>query len=147
MSNQFVYALVMLLAGIGIPIMAAMNAKLGASLSSPQVAVLIFVLVAIAAMTLITAISGVSQLTRPTVPAYYYLAGLLFVFYILSITWLGPKIGIGNAVFFVLLGQLISSAMIDHFGLFGATRTPLDSMRIVGLALMAGAVFLSVKRT
>jgi transporter family-2 protein len=47
-------------------------------------------------------------------------------FYVLSITWIAPTFGVGNAVFFVLLGQLVSAAMIDHFGLFGAQVTPVS---------------------
>ena len=42
------------------------------------------------------------------------------VFYILSITTIAPKFGIGNAVFFVLIGQLASAAVIDHFAFFAA---------------------------
>jgi transporter family-2 protein len=47
-------------------------------------------------------------------------------FYVLTITWIAPTFGIGNAVFFVLLGQLVSAALIDHFGLFGAQVTPVS---------------------
>jgi transporter family-2 protein len=48
-------------------------------------------------------------------------------FYVLSITYIAPTFGVGNAVFFVLLGQLVSAAIIDHFGLFGAQVKPLVS--------------------
>ncbi|MEO0746705.1 MAG: DMT family transporter, partial [Pseudomonadota bacterium] len=51
--------------------------------------------------------------------------------------------GIGNAVFFVLLGQLISAAAIDHFGLFGAQATALGPARLGGIALMAAGVWLT----
>jgi transporter family-2 protein len=46
-------------------------------------------------------------------------------------------------VFFVLLGQLISAALIDHFGMFGAVHTPLTLTRAAGIAVMAGGVFLT----
>ena len=48
-------------------------------------------------------------------------------------------------MFFVLLGQLISAAAIDHFGLFGARVSPLDTTRALGIALMAARVFLTQK--
>lgn len=38
---------------------------------------------------------------------------------------------------FVLLGQLISAAAIDHFGLFGAQVSPLTWVRAGGIAVMA----------
>jgi transporter family-2 protein len=56
-----------------------------------------------------------------------------------------PKIGLGNAIFFVLLGQLAAAAIIDHFGLFGASVSPISLRRSFGLAVMAAGVFLSRK--
>ena len=64
-------------------------------------------------------------------------------FYVLSITYIAPRFGVGNAVFFVLLGQLISSAIIDQFGLFGAKPAPLSLTRAAGIAMMAGGVLLT----
>ena len=63
-----------------------------------------------------------------------------FAFYLLSITWVGPRFGIGNAVMFVLAGQIISSAAIDHFGLFGAPHKPIDLLRGAGLVIMAAGI-------
>lgn len=48
-------------------------------------------------------------------------------------------------MFFVLPGQLISAALIDHFGLFGARVSPLSLSRAGGIALMAAGVFLTQK--
>jgi transporter family-2 protein len=68
------------------------------------------------------------------------LAGVGFAYYLLSITWVGPRFGIGNAVMFVLAGQIISSAVIDHFGLFGAPQKPIDMLRASGLVIMAAGI-------
>jgi transporter family-2 protein len=64
-------------------------------------------------------------------------------FYVLTVTYIAPHFGVGNAVFFVLLGQLISAAAIDHFGLFGAQVSPLGLARAGGIALMAAGVWLT----
>jgi transporter family-2 protein len=66
-------------------------------------------------------------------------------FYVLSITWIAPTFGVGNAVFFVLLGQLISAAAIDHFGLMGARPAPMSAARAGGILLMAAGVLLTQK--
>jgi bacterial/archaeal transporter family-2 protein len=68
------------------------------------------------------------------------------VFYALSITYFAPRIGVGNAVFFVLLGQLVAAAAIDHYGLLGAAQFPLTPRRALGVAVMAVGVWLA-KRT
>ncbi|MEX0310123.1 MAG: DMT family transporter [Tateyamaria sp.] len=138
------YALVMLLAGIGIPILAALNAALGTRLGSPAAAAtVLFVIAFLTAATVFvaTGAQGLSKLA--SAPRHLLLAGVLIAFYVLSITYIAPHFGVGNAVFFVLLGQLISAAAIDHFGLFGAQATGLNATRLGGIALMAAGVWLT----
>ena len=79
------------------------------------------------------------------VPWWTYTAALGVVFYVLSVTWSAPRIGVGNAVFFVLLGQLAAAAALDHFGLFGALQTTLTAKRALGLLVMAIGVYLAKK--
>lgn len=137
------HAALMLAAGIGIPVLAALNAALGRSLGAPAAAsVILFAVAALSALAvaLITRQSGAMSLSAPM---HLYLAGVLIAFYVLSITWVAPSFGVGNAVFFVLLGQLISAAAIDHFALFGAAQTPLTFLRGLGIATMAAGVALT----
>ena len=92
------------------------------------------------------AIGGLCKLALiPAQPRHLLLAGLLVAFYVLSITWVAPRFGVGNAIFFVLLGQLVSATAIDQFGLFGAAVKPLGLTRGAGLGLMAMGVFLCQK--
>ena len=139
-------ALLMLLAGIGIPVLAALNARLGTLVGSPAAAASVLFVVAFSAALATSLVTGPSALARlPGQPPHLFLAGLLVAFYVLSITDVAPTFGVGNAVFFVLLGQLVSSAAIDHWGLLGARPSPLDARRALGLALMAAGVLLARK--
>ena len=138
------YALIMLLAGFGIPILAALNASLGTRIGSPAAAATALFVVAFLASLVVAILTGPQGFARmPAAPRYLFLAGLLVAFYVLSITFIAPHFGVGNAVFFVLLGQLISAAAIDHFGLFGAQIAPLGLARMGGIALMAAGVWLT----
>ena len=144
MPPTTLYALTMLAAGIGIPVLAALNAALGTRLGSPVAAGTILVTVALAATVLALLVTGPARLSGAlSAPRHLFLAGLLVAFYVLSITAVAPRFGVGNAVFFVLLGQLVSAALIDHFGLFGARISPLAPARALGIALMAAGVFLT----
>lgn len=136
------YALIMLAAGIGIPVLAALNAALGKVIGSPMVAGVILFAVALAVSTLVMLVaSGPQALSKLNdAPKHLLLAGVLIAFYVLSITHVAPHFGVGNAVFFVLIGQLISAAAIDHFGLFGAQVSPLNLTRAAGIAIMAAGV-------
>ncbi|SMX27329.1 hypothetical protein TRP8649_01432 [Pelagimonas phthalicica] len=138
------YALTMLAAGIGIPVLAALNAALGVRLGSPVSAAMILFFIAILSTTLVWFTLGRPSLTEAVAaPKHLFLAGVLIAFYVLSITFVAPKFGVGNAVFFVLLGQLISTAAIDHFGLFGAKVTPLNLMRAAGISVMVLGVWIT----
>ena len=138
------YALIMLAAGLGIPVLAALNAGLGQYVGSPMAAGVVLFAVAFSAAILSYALIG--PLTLPQVtsaPKHLFLAGLLVAFYVLSITHVAPHFGVGNAVFFVLLGQLFSAAAIDHFGLFGAQVSPLTLTRAAGVSVMAVGVWIT----
>jgi transporter family-2 protein len=113
MQPTHFYALTMLAAGIGIPVLAALNAQLGSRLGSPVAAAVVLFCVALLTSLVVLAMTGPGPiLALAGAPRHLMLAGLLVAFYILSITFIAPHFGVGNAVFFVLLGQLISAALI-----------------------------------
>ena len=143
MTNQSWMYGVMVLAGIGIPVMAAMNGALGLRVGAPAAATSMFVFGGICAAVITLATGGFPMKAFMSAPPWLYLAGLAVVFYILSITMLGPKIGIGTAVLCVLLGQILSAALIDHFGWFGAPRSPITLKKLVGLAFMVIGIWLA----
>ncbi len=144
MSSTTTYALTMLLAGLGVPVLAALNATLGVRLASPFAAGVILFTVALGTAVVLLLVTGPASLARaPEAPKHLFLAGILVAFYVLSITFIAPRFGVGNAVFFVLLGQLVSAAVIDHFGLFGAQINPLGLHRAGGIALMTAGVWLT----
>lgn len=149
MANQLFFSCLMLATGIGIPIMAALSAKLGSIYGSPAFAACILFLVALLiSVAFLFAVEGGLK-TFPNnvnLPFYFYLAGAFVAFYVLSVTWVAPKFGVGNAVAFVLLGQLISMAAIDQFGLLGAPTHAITLPRFIGLILMSVGVFLAVRR-
>jgi transporter family-2 protein len=140
------YGLVMLAAGVGIPILAALNAQLGARLGSPAAAAVCLFAVGFLVAVLALLATGVAPIRAlPRQPAYLFGGGVLVAFYILSITWIAPHIGLGNAVILVLLGQMLTFSFIDHFGLFGALQKPLNPQRIIGVVMLAAGAFLAIR--
>jgi len=138
--------LIMLLAGIGIPVLAAMNARLGGILGSPATAATVFFVIAGLSSFVVALVTGFAPISKMAdAPKYLFLGGVLIAFYLLSVTWIAPILGLGNAIFLVLIGQLCAAAVIDQFGLFGAIEKPISLTRAGGLALMATGVFLAQK--
>jgi len=145
MGEGFRHASLMVAAGMGIPLLAALNAALGLRLGSPVAAgaILFAVAFAVALVILLVTGQGSALAKAPGQPPILFLAGGLMVFYLLSITFVAPRFGLGNAILFVLLGQLVSSAIIDATGLMGLAARPVTMTRIAGLGVMAIGVFLS----
>ena len=144
-SNAPTFAIIMLLTGIGIPILAALNGGLGGRLGSPMAAsMILFGLAFLIATTGALATVSAGQIRFSSdIPFHFYFGGLFVAFYVIAVTFIAPKFGVGNAIFFVLVGQLISAAVIDHFALFGSLRFPVDAKRRAGIALMVAGVYLA----
>jgi len=139
-------ALMMIVVGMGIPVTAALNAGLGLEIHSPVAASAILFGVGLVMTVLVLAFVGLPPRGVFTgLSPWYYAAALGVVLYVLSVTWSAPRIGVGNAIFFVLLGQLVAAAAIDHFGLFGAVKTTITAQRAIGLLVMAVGVYLAKK--
>ena len=148
MNNTLLYSSVMIIAGLGIPIMAALNGGLGTKLQSPALAATILFSVGLfVAVIYLLATEGIpSKVYLPGTPWYFYFGGFFVMFYVLSITWVAPRFGVSNAVSFVLLGQLIAMSVIDHFGFIGAQQYTLTAQRVGGLLLMAVGVFMVLNK-
>jgi transporter family-2 protein len=133
------YALWAFAAGALIPLMAILNAGLARAVGGPvQAAVFLFtvglltsLLVAATATMRIPALSTIVR-----IPSAQFAGGVIVAFYVLSITFLAPRFGVGNAILFAVTAQLISSAVIDHYALAGAPLRPLTSIRVLGLIIV-----------
>ena len=137
--KPLLYAIWSAAAGALIPLMAVLNARLGRSLGAPTLAPVVLFGVAFIAALFVHLIGSARwptgqdlQQLRPIDLA----GGLIVAFYVLSITLLAPRFGVGNAILFVMVAQIFTSAAIDHFGLFGAAVRLLSPGRIAGLLVL-----------
>lgn len=72
-----------------------------------------------------------------SVPWYLYLGGILSVIIIGLVAISIPKIGVCNATTAIIIGQVSTAVLIDHFGWFGVERLPWSSWQLLGIALFA----------
>jgi len=80
-----------------------------------------------------------------SVPWYVLGAGVFGLVVIGAVSYMIPRVGVAAAVTSVVAGQLLVSAVLDHFGLLGAAVKPLDLTRILGLSVVMLGVWLTVK--
>jgi transporter family-2 protein len=78
------------------------------------------------------------------VPAWAWLGGILGAFYVVSSVIVGPRLGTATLVALVVLGQLGTSLLVDHFGWLGFAQHPITLVRLLGAVfLFAGVVLVA----
>jgi transporter family-2 protein len=79
-----------------------------------------------------------------TLPWYMLFAGIfgLILYQTISVTL--PRLGSTMMITLVIIGQLLTGMVIDHFGLMGVAVRPIDLSRLLGLiVLLAGGYLIS----
>jgi transporter family-2 protein len=142
---QSVFYLLGLGVGIGLVVQVGMNSTLRATLGSALLAALISFLVGSGALAAFIAVTRTPLPAREqfaAVPAWAWLGGLLGAFYVASSVIVGPKLGAATLLALVVLGQLGTSLLVDHFGWLGFAQHPLTLVRLAGAALLFAGVLL-----
>jgi bacterial/archaeal transporter family-2 protein len=140
------YAVWAFAAGAMIPVMAILNAGLARAAGGPIPATAILLATGLLAVLLLAAITTTripSMQALARIAPIQYAGGLIVAFYVLSITFIAPRFGVGNAILFAVTAQLVTSALIDHFALAGAALRPVTAMRMVGLLVVIAGLVLT----
>jgi transporter family-2 protein len=140
--------MVALCAGGLVPVQGSINAHLSKGLNHPLQATFIsffgaLVLLVVVLMVLNPALPSLSQLRA--IPPIYYTGGIYGVLFVTTLLVLTPHIGIASTVVATIVGQLILSVILDHFGLFGLARHPISLPRLIGSAGLLVSLYLVQK--
>jgi transporter family-2 protein len=142
MRSYLVFAAWSLLAGAGIPLIGVLNSGIARSIGNPFAATAVmFAVATIVAFGLTLPLYGYPTLAQlKSAPPISYGAGLLIGFYGLSATIIIPRLGAASFIAYILIAQLLTSAVVDQFGLFGMARRPIDMTKLVGLLVIGAGV-------
>ena len=142
MRSYVILAAWSLLAGAGIPLIGVLNSGVARSVGNPYAATAImFAIAALVALGLALSLHGHPTMAQlGSAPPISYGAGLLIGFYGLSATIIIPRLGAASFIAFILVAQLVTSAAVDQFGLFGMARRPIDITRMVGLIVIVAGI-------
>jgi len=142
MRSYMILAVWTLLAGAGIPLIGVLNSGIARSVGNPFAATAVLFAVAfIVAGGATLALYGFPAAAQlGSAPLTSYGAGLLIGFYALSATVIIPRFGAASFVAFILIAQLLTSAIVDQFGLFGMERRPVDTLKLAGLIVIVAGI-------
>ena len=143
---NFQYIVLAIFVGAALPLQGIVNAKLGAHMDHPMHSTLISYIGGIVACIafLIVAHPVIPDMKRfYNVDWYLYLGGFLGTIFVSGMLYIIPKIGATNMLAAAIVGQLILSLSLDHYGAFGIKQITITPNRILGIfLLLAGLVFI-----
>ncbi|MGE8386605.1 MAG: DMT family transporter [Pseudomonas sp.] len=134
-----------LLAGVVLPYQAASNAAVGRALGhwlwgaftsltvSSAVVIAALLILRVPMPDLGKALQG---------PWWLWIGGVLGALYVAAAAALTPKLGTAGFLVLVVAGQILTSVIVDHFGLMGVSAKPVSLPRIAGVVLILAGVFL-----
>ena len=142
----FVYLIIALAAGVALATQSAINTQLAKAMSGEAV-IATFISFAVGTIVLFFIAWVKTDLwgnlsAIPSQPWWKLIGGILGAIVVFTTVLLAPKLGITAMLFFIIVGQLITAATIDHFGFIGMPIREVNITKFIGLIIVAfGLVF------
>nr|WP_281391678.1 DMT family transporter [Bacillus benzoevorans] len=138
--------LLALIGGMGLAAQGQINGGLGRKIGVIESAFMNFAVGTLVLLLILIFFGNGNISAVTTVPKWQIIGGLLGSFFVLIQVLVVPKIGVSTTFIAVIVGQIILSVIIDHFGLFGGNRFPIDKQKMIAILLMLAALFLYIKK-
>lgn len=134
-----------ILAGACISVQAPINAALGRAVHSPLVAAAISFGVGFVLLTGMALVAGDGRgfATAFRQDWRLWLGGVLGAFYVWTIVWTMPRMGVLTAICALALGQMVAAIILDKMGAFGLPVREVSIPRLLAAAMVAGGILLS----
>jgi transporter family-2 protein len=139
-----------LLAGVAgalVPLQALINAHLGRAIGGPfWASATQFAIGTVALIAYSWSFSATGPLINQavsTLPWWAWIGGIFGAFFIASTIVIVPKIGATAMLATIIMGQLVSAVLLDHYGVLHAAQ-PVSFSRIMGVCfLMVGVLLIT----
>lgn len=139
---RILFYLLALLAGAALSFEGAIYAELGKSIGQLETSFYNFFMGSII-LGLLWLFFGKGSLSYTLeAPKWLLLGGVLGVVYLTSIVVSVPFVGVGVTMVAVIIGQLVMSMIIEHFGWLGSKKTRINKEKILAVISMIVALIL-----
>ena len=135
--------------GIAMTFQTAINSQLREYLYSPlQAALLSFLVgtIALAAMVFFQPAEKPNLDTLQQIPWFLWLGGCLGGYAISVSIYTAPKLGFLTLSGLIIFGQIVTSMIVDQYGLLGTEKTPINWQRLLGGVVIFTGVLLTLQR-
>ncbi|PYE18390.1 transporter family-2 protein [Paraburkholderia silvatlantica] len=143
---NLLYLVMAFAGGVALSVQAAVNSRLSAGVGGqPLVASLVSFAVGVLCLGAVTLFQADWHVVAANIgrqPWWRWLGGVLGGAFVFTTVFLAPRIGITNAMFLFIVGQLTAGMCIDGFGLIQLPVRAVHWWKFAGLAVMLiGLVF------
>lgn len=134
------------LAGIAVAFQAGVNGALGKQIGTIEASFTSFAVGTIFIFIAMIIFGKGNVLLIKNVPLWQLTGGILGAIYVMTSVLMVPKIGIGGVLMLLIIAQLSTSAVIDHFGIFTGVSIPINWKKLLAMGLMFSALWLFYKK-
>lgn len=133
--------LIVVAAGCCVAFQQLLNADLGKTLESAWWSAFVSYFggaVALAALLVILREPIFDLASAARVPLIAWAGGIFGAIFIATSVIMVPRLGVATVMTLIIVGQLLSSLVFDHLGLFGAPQHQITFVRLLGAACLIG---------
>ncbi len=145
MQSMILVIMVAVGGGVAISLQSLFSGVIGSKLGILESVFLVHLGGLLLASVLLLFVGGGNIATWRSVPWYALCAGFLGVAIIASISYAVPRLGLATTLTLSIVVQLVLGAILDHFGLLGATVRPLGLSRVVGMIVLFAGTWLIIR--
>ncbi len=143
--EKIIYLLLTVIAGVATGLQSPINATLGKRIGALEAGLVSFTTGTVLLVILVL-LFGSGQLGAVfQAPKWQWIGGTLGAFLVVTLIVVTPKLGVLVALMAALVGQMLMSTIVDHYGLFSVDVVPIGWERVVGLLLLVAGMALIVK--
>ena len=138
MSGNLLSLLLALISGVLMAVQGSLNTTLSKVVGLLETTFIVHITGTILLMILLFILKmGRGNLyALPEAPWYAYLGGVIGVGIIYLVAASIPEVGVANATTAIIIGQVLTAIIIDHFGAFGLEKMPYGWSQFLGLTLL-----------
>ena len=83
--------------------------------------------------------------TSAAAPWYAYTSGILGLVIVAALAFSTPRLGLVAGLTIFVAAQFAMVALVDHFGLMGASVRPLSASRLAGMAVVLAGIWMIIR--
>jgi len=145
MNGSVFWMLMAAVGGVAVALQAQLMGVMDRNIGSMESVFITYCGGGILIVMLMLAMRGGNLGAWKSVPWYVFTSGIFGLIIVGCIGYSAPRLGLVASFTILVTMQLITGAVLDHFGLLGAQPRPLDISRFMGMGVLMVGIWLTIR--